>query len=46
MLQSNLASEPLAPTLAGQDLESAAQADANPRMVANFFRAQATEVAA
>ena len=43
MLERNLESEPLARELAGRDLESAEQADANLLIVNNFMRARAVE---
>ncbi len=46
MLESNLRSEPLAPELAGRELESPQEADANLRILHNFLRAQPVEVAA
>lgn len=46
MLARNLASEPRARELAGRDLESAEQADANLTIIDNFLRARAVEVAA
>ncbi len=46
MLASNLESEPRARELAGQDLDSPEQADANLRILANFLAARAVEAAA
>ena len=46
MLRSNLDSEPRAAALAGNDLDRPEQADANLRMFANFFRAQAVRAVA
>ena len=46
MLENNLESEPLARELAGRELESAEQADANLTIVENFLRARAVEAVA
>ncbi len=46
MLSSNLETEPLAPELAGDELETPEQAEQNLVICKNFFHAQAARVAA
>ncbi len=46
MLRSNLETEPLAPELAGDDLETPEQAEQNLVICKNFFHAQAVRIAA
>ncbi len=46
MLRSNLETEPLAPELAGDELETPEQAEQNLMICKNFFHAQAVRIAA
>lgn len=46
MLERNLVTEPLAPELAGDDLEAPEQAEQNLVILKNFFHAQAARIAA